>query len=192
MNPRRPDGSMQSGLLYREEIIMKFGFSLPIHRQFADPKLHVDLAVEAEQAGWDGYFVWDHIAWKTGAKHNPVTDPWIVLSAIAASTERIHLGPMVTPLSRRRPWKVARETVALDHLSNGRVILGVGLGAVAKTEFRAFGEEGDDKIRGQMLDEALDVVTGLWTGDSFSYSGDHYQIDNAQFRVESQSVLIAK
>ena len=119
---------------------MRFGLSMPIHRQFADPQLHVELAIEAERCGWDGYFVWDHIAWKDSTKHAPVTDPWMVLSAIAVKTERIALGPMITPLARRRPWKIARETVALDHLSSGRAILGVGLGATAKTEFRAFGE----------------------------------------------------
>lgn len=154
---------------------------MPIHRQFADPRLHVELAVEAERAGWDGYFVWDHIAWKIGARHAPITDPWIVIAAIAVQTECIRLGPMVTPLSRRRPWKVAREAVALDHLSNGRMILGVGLGAVAKTEFRAFGEEGKDKVRGRMLDEALDVVTGLWRGEPFRYQGEFYQIEDAHF-----------
>ncbi|MEZ4725908.1 MAG: LLM class flavin-dependent oxidoreductase [Caldilineaceae bacterium] len=161
--------------------MMQFGLSLPIHRQFADPQLHVTLAVDAEQAGWDGYFVWDHIAWKRGATHVPVTDPWIVLAAIAATTERMALGPLVTPLARRRPWKVARETVALDHLSKGRVILGVGLGAVAKTEFRALGEEGDDKIRGRQLDEALAVITGLWRGEPFRYEGEFYQITEAHF-----------
>jgi alkanesulfonate monooxygenase SsuD/methylene tetrahydromethanopterin reductase-like flavin-dependent oxidoreductase (luciferase family) len=141
--------------------------------------------MEAERAGWDGYFVWDHIAWKQGAKHVPVTDPWIVLAAVAIKTERMHLGPMITPLARRRPWKVARETVALDHLSGGRTILGVGLGAVAKTEFRAFGEEDDDTIRGQMLDEALDVITGLWSGQPFSYDGKFYRIVEAHFMPTS-------
>lgn len=160
---------------------MQFGLSMPIHRQFADPHLHARLAVEAERAGLNGYFVWDHIAWKSSTRHVAVTDPWIVLAAIAVQTERIIIGPMVTPLTRRRPWKVAREAVALDHLSNGRVILGVGLGAMAKTEFQAFGEEADSKVRGRKLDEALDVITGLWGGEPFTYHGEFYQLQDAHF-----------
>lgn len=104
-----------------------------------------------------------------------------MLAAIAAKTERIVLGPMVTPLTRRRPWKIAREAVALDHLSNGRVILGVGLGSTPKTEFRAFGEEDDAKVRGRKLDEALDVLTGLWSGEAFRYDGEFYQVNETQF-----------
>lgn len=160
---------------------MQFGLSLPIHASYADPQLHVDLAMAAERAGWDGYFVWDHIAWKNGANHMAVTDPWITLAAIAANTKRIRLGPLITPLTRRRPWKIARETIALDHLSKGRLILGVGLGAVAKTEFKAFGEESDDKARGRMLDEALAVITGLWRGELFTFAGEFYQITETKF-----------
>ncbi len=165
---------------------MRFGISLPIHGHFSDPPLHMHLAIAAEQAGWDGYFVWDHIAWEELGRSKPVTDPWIVLAAIAARTERIYLGPIVTPLARRRPWKVARETVALDYLSNGRLIFGAGLGARAKPEFEAFGEEGDAKIRGRKLDEALDVLTGLWGGESFSYDGEYFEIENAQFLSKPQ------
>lgn len=160
---------------------MRFGLSLPIHGELADPVLHVDLAMEAEKAGWDGYFLWDHIARKDGARHFALTDPWITLAAIAARTERVALGPMVTPLARRRPWKVAREAVALDHLSNGRAILGVGLGGHPRTEFSAFGEDGDNKRRGRKLDEALDVITGLWSGEPFTYAGEFYDIQDAHF-----------
>lgn len=160
---------------------IQFGISLPIHRQFADPRLLVDLAVETEAAGWDGFFVWDHIAWKTSRTHVPVTDPWMVLAAVAAQTDRVKLGPMITPLTRRRPWKVARESVALDHLSGGRLILGVGLGAMAKNEFSAFGEESDARRRGRMLDEALDVITGLWSGEPLTFDGEFYQVKEAHF-----------
>jgi alkanesulfonate monooxygenase SsuD/methylene tetrahydromethanopterin reductase-like flavin-dependent oxidoreductase (luciferase family) len=160
---------------------MKFGLSLPIHGQLADPKLHMELAISAEKANWDGYFVWDHIAWKTETEHVPVTDPWIALAAIAAHTYRIQIGAMVIPLARRRPWKIARETVALDQLSNGRLIVGVGLGAFAQDEFEAFGEESNPKIRGAMLDEALDVLTGLWSGEPFNYQGTHFQLKDTQF-----------
>jgi alkanesulfonate monooxygenase SsuD/methylene tetrahydromethanopterin reductase-like flavin-dependent oxidoreductase (luciferase family) len=92
---------------------MQFGLSLPIHASYADPRLHVDLAMAAERSGWDGYFVWDHIAWKNGAKHMAVTDPWITLAAIAANTKRIRLGPLITPLTRRRPWKIAARQLRL-------------------------------------------------------------------------------
>jgi alkanesulfonate monooxygenase SsuD/methylene tetrahydromethanopterin reductase-like flavin-dependent oxidoreductase (luciferase family) len=160
---------------------MKFALSLPIHDQLADPRLHMELAISAEKANWDGYFVWDHIAWKNESEHVPVTDPWITLAAIAANTHRIQIGPMVIPLARRRPWKVARETVALDRLSNGRLIVGVGLGAFAKDELEAFGEESDPKLRGAKLDEALDVLTGLWGGEPFDYQGNHFQLRDTQF-----------
>jgi alkanesulfonate monooxygenase SsuD/methylene tetrahydromethanopterin reductase-like flavin-dependent oxidoreductase (luciferase family) len=164
---------------------MRFGLSLPLHGQFCNPRLLVELAVDAESAGWDGFFVWDHIAWQNAGKAVPITDPWIVLAAIAAQTNRIKLGPMVTPLPRRRPWKVARETVALDYLSEGRVILGVGLGAWPKVEFRAFNEEDDSKIRGRKLDEALDILLALWSGEPVNYDGQHYHVANAQFLPRS-------
>lgn len=160
---------------------MRFGLSFPIHGTFSDPRLLVELAVDAEGAGWDGFFVWDHIALHEDGKAIPVTEPWIVLAAIATQTKAIKLGPMVTPLPRRRPWKVARETVALDHLSNGRVILGVGLGFWREEEFRAFGEEDDDRIRGHKLDEALEILLALWSGEPVNYEGEHYQVANVHF-----------
>jgi alkanesulfonate monooxygenase SsuD/methylene tetrahydromethanopterin reductase-like flavin-dependent oxidoreductase (luciferase family) len=101
---------------------------------------------------------------------------------MAMTTTRIRLGPLVTPLPRRRPWKLARETATLDHLSNGRLILGVGIGDdTLGREFSAYGESGDNKLHGEMLDEALDVLTGLWSGEPFSYSGKHYTISDAQY-----------
>src|SRR5512142_913142 len=105
---------------------MKYGLYLPNFGAFGDARLLATLASEAEQAGWHGFFIWDHLvrAWTT-----PVVDTWVALSAIAMNTSRIRFGPLVTPLARRRPWKVARETVSLDRLSAGRFILGVGLGA---------------------------------------------------------------
>src|SRR5262245_56986654 len=109
------------------------------------------LARAAEEAGWDGFFIWDVFGGDT-AELTPVVCPWIALAAIAATTERIRFGPMVTPLPRRRPWKLAREAASLDHLSNGRLILGVGIGT-PPSEFARFGEEADPKIRAEMLDE---------------------------------------
>jgi alkanesulfonate monooxygenase SsuD/methylene tetrahydromethanopterin reductase-like flavin-dependent oxidoreductase (luciferase family) len=107
-----------------------------------------------------------------------VVDPWITMAAIAATTERIRFGPMVTPLPRRRPWKLARETASLDHLSNGRLILGVGIGEPPE-EFARFGEEPDPRARAGMLDEGLEVLTGLWSGEPYSFSGEHYRVEDA-------------
>ena len=111
----------------------------------------------------------------------PFVDSWIALTAIACDTKRIRLGPLITPLPRRRPWKVAREALAVDHLSKGRLVLGVGLGAPPDVEFEYFGEESDTKIRAQMLDEGLDIITGLWSGEPFSYQGTHYQLEEMTF-----------
>ena len=157
---------------------MKHGIDIPPFEEFADPRFMAEVAYEAEQSGWDAVFTWDHV-W-LGMKE-PFVDPWVALSAVAMRTERIRLGAMVTPLARRRPWQVARETVSLDHLSNGRLIFGVGLGGPPDAEFAAFGEETDNRIRARKLDEGLDVLTGLWSGESFSYEGQQYRIDDVTF-----------
>ena len=158
---------------------MKHGVDFPPFEEFADPRFMAELAYEAEQAGWDGVFTWDHV-WL--GMSEPFVDPWVALSAIAARTERIRIGAMVTPLSRRRPWQVARTTVSIDHLSNGRLIFGAGLGSPADTEFAAFGEETDNKLRARKLDEGLDVLAGLWSGEPFSYEGEEYRIDDVTFQ----------
>ncbi len=158
---------------------MKFGISIPNFGSFADVRRTVGFAVEAEQAGWDGFFLWDHLVGEQTMGPTRI-DPWITLAAIAARTERMRLGPMVTPLPRRRPWKVAREAVTLVHLSSGRVTLGLGLG-FPREEFTTFGEEDDDRVRGQKLDEGLDVLTGLWSGQPFSYQGRHYRVEETTF-----------
>lgn len=157
----------------------RYGINVPnFGRAFYNPKTLSELASDAEEAGWDGFFIWDHIIldrkWKV-----LFVDPWVALTAIAMKTERIRVGTLVTPLARRRPWKLARETVSIDHISNGRLILGVGLGV--PRDFEAFGEEANNKIRAEKMDEALDVLTGLWTGKPFSYSGKHYQLDEVTF-----------
>jgi alkanesulfonate monooxygenase SsuD/methylene tetrahydromethanopterin reductase-like flavin-dependent oxidoreductase (luciferase family) len=104
---------------------MHYGVYLSSVGECSDPRLLANLAYEAEQAEWEGVFIWDHIG---GGQPNVAADPWVVLAAMAVKTERIKLGPIVTPVARRRPWKLARETVTLDRLSGGRLILGVGLG----------------------------------------------------------------
>ena len=119
---------------------MMFGLSVINFGDFFDPNRVADLAMDAEKAGWDGFFLWDHMLMFKDFSV-PVNDPWIALAAIAVKTKKIKLGAMVTPLPRRRPWKVARETVTLDHLSNGRVIFGAGLGAPADVDFEWFSKE---------------------------------------------------
>lgn len=159
---------------------MRFGLSVPNFGDFGDPNAVVTLAIEAEAAGWDGFFLWDHI--KLFADWTPpVVDPWVTLAAVAQATDRMKLGPMVTPVSRRRPHKLARETVTLDHLSGGRLILGVGLGAPSDVDFGNFGDEADDRTRADMLDEGLDVITGLWRGEPFSHLGTHYRVEETTF-----------
>jgi alkanesulfonate monooxygenase SsuD/methylene tetrahydromethanopterin reductase-like flavin-dependent oxidoreductase (luciferase family) len=158
---------------------MKYGLSLPNFSILGDVALLADLAAQAEAAGWHGVFVWDHIARKP--EFDPVIDPWIAVTAMAMRTTSIRIGALITPMARRRPWKVARETASLDQLSNGRLIFGAGLGSDSSGEFASFGEEMDLKTRSVMLDEALDVLTGLWRGEPFSYEGAHYQIRDAQF-----------
>jgi len=108
-------------------------------------------------------------------------DPWVVMAAMAMRTERVRIGAMLTPPARRRPWKLARETVALDHLSNGRLVLPVGLGAVDDGGFSKVGEPTDRRVRARLLDESLEILTGLWSGEPFSYEGEHYRLEEMTF-----------
>lgn len=152
---------------------MKYGFIIPS----GDIHTVAELAVEAESAGWDGAFYWDGI----NIQNYPGFDPWVTMAAMAMRTTRVRLGAIVSPLSRRRPWKVARETVSLDHLSHGRLVLPVGLGALDDGGFGKVGEPTDRKTRAELLDESLDILTGLWSGEPFSYSGKHYHLDEMTF-----------
>ncbi len=153
---------------------MRYGVSLPNFGADLSARRLADLAREAEEAGWDGFFLWDHVlAFAPGRV--PVVDPWIALTAVAMSTERVRFGPLVTPLPRRRPTKLARETASLDQLSGGRLVLGVGIGALPY-EWEYLGEEADVRVRGAMLDEGLAVLTGSWTGGPFAYRGAHYKV----------------
>jgi alkanesulfonate monooxygenase SsuD/methylene tetrahydromethanopterin reductase-like flavin-dependent oxidoreductase (luciferase family) len=160
---------------------MQFAINTPNFGCFGDARLMAELAHEAEDAEWDGFFIWDHIG-GTSEETIPMADPWIELAAMAMATSRIKLGPIVTPLPRRRPWKLARESVTLDHLSNGRLILGTGIGSdVYFKEYSTYSESTDDKLHGAMLDEGLDVLTQLWSGETVSYTGQHYQLHDALF-----------
>jgi alkanesulfonate monooxygenase SsuD/methylene tetrahydromethanopterin reductase-like flavin-dependent oxidoreductase (luciferase family) len=152
---------------------------LPIFDALADPNLVARLSAEAEAAGWDGVFVWDHLRYRAPVVE--VADPWITLAAMATATERLRLGPMVTPLPRRRPAKVARETATLDRLSGGRLTLGVGIAGDDSGELTATGEPLDDRVRAAQLDESLGILQAAWSGDTVRHRGEHYVVDGIQF-----------
>jgi alkanesulfonate monooxygenase SsuD/methylene tetrahydromethanopterin reductase-like flavin-dependent oxidoreductase (luciferase family) len=160
---------------------LKTALYLPNHGPFGDARVIADLARDAETAGWDGFFLWDHIAPQDEeGRWLACADPWLALTAAAMQTTSIKLGTTVTPLPRRRPHKLARETVTLDRLSGGRLILSVGIGE-GKSEWDHLGEEKDLRARGRMLDEGLEVLTGLWSGEPFQYDGDRYHLEETQF-----------
>ena len=159
---------------------MRSALWLPLFDQLADPRTVARLAAEAEEHGWHALFVWDHVRWRPPVRE--VADPWVTLTAAAMVTERLRLGPMITPLARRRPVKVARETASLDLLSSGRLTLGVGVGSDRfGAEYSATGEGGDEKTRGRRLDEALAILTAAWSGDPVRHHGAHYTVDDMTF-----------
>lgn len=139
----------------------------------------------AEDAGWDGVFLADHIVFpppaeigapSTNVEHWDFPDPWIVLAAIASRTGRIKLGTWVTPIPRRQPWQVARDLATLDQISGGRVILGVGLGR--RPDYELFGAEWDLRTLGEKADEALHIIDRLWSGDRLTFAGRHFQVQD--------------
>ena len=142
---------------------MNRGLFLAPFDELVDPRLLAELAMHAEASAWDGLFLWDHVAYRPPVR--AVADPWVALSAIACATSRLRLGPMVTPLSRRRVHKLARETVTLDHLSEGRLTLGVGLGSDRSGELTEFDEVVDPRERAALLDAGLDRLAAYWGGE---------------------------
>jgi hypothetical protein len=158
---------------------VRYGLSLPNFGVGVDAALVARWARDAEDAGWDGFFLWDHLfAFSPGPVD--VVDPWIALTAAATATRRVRLGTLVTPLPRRRPVVVARQTVTLDRLSGGRLVLGVGVGAFP-FEWEYCGEQPDQRVRGDMLDEHLEVLASLWSGEPVRHRGAHYRLDGPDF-----------
>jgi alkanesulfonate monooxygenase SsuD/methylene tetrahydromethanopterin reductase-like flavin-dependent oxidoreductase (luciferase family) len=153
---------------------MRFGFLVTA----GDPATGAELAAEAEAAGWDGVFTWDGIA----IGDTDTYDPWVVMAAMAMTTERVRLGAIVTPPARRRPWKLARETMTLDRLSSGRLVLPVGLGALDDGAFGKVGEPTEARVRAELLDESLAILEGLWSGEPFGFEGRHYRFEPMTFR----------
>ncbi len=154
---------------------MRYGLSFPNVGPTAEL---VRLATRAEANGWDGVFLWDHLHLRRHLRLD-VVDPWVMMGALATVTERVRLGALVTPLARRRPWKVAKEVVTVDHLSGGRLVVGVGLGEPPTDDFAAFGDPSDAKERASLLDDGLEVLAGLLTGEPFTHNGPHYRVDAA-------------
>ncbi len=153
---------------------MKYGFIAST----GSAQQMVQLAVETERAGWDGFFAWDGIS--IGAME--MYDPWTILAAAAVRTERVTLGAMVFPLSRRRPWKVAREAMTIDHLSGGRLVIPVGLGAVDDGGFSKVSPEATDRRqRAELLDETLAIMEQAWSGEQVDFQGKHYRVDGLRF-----------
>ena len=156
------------------------GLFLPPFDALADPVLLADLAVEAERAGWDGVFVWDHLLYSEPVRE--IADPWICCAAIAVRTSRLLFGPMVTPLTRRRPQVLARQAATLDRLSGGRLVLGFGLGDDGRVgELSRFGEEVDARVRAARLDEGLELLRRLLSGGDVDHDGAHFAARGVRF-----------
>ncbi len=156
----------------------KFGLFVPPFDELADPSRVADLAVVAEESGWSGLFLWDHVLSRPGVA---VCDAWIAMAAVATATREITFGAMVTPLARRRPWVLARQAAALDRLSGGRLVLGVGLGDDGWKEFSSFGEATEPRERRLLLDESLEVLQRLLSGVHAEFDGERLHVHSTPF-----------
>jgi alkanesulfonate monooxygenase SsuD/methylene tetrahydromethanopterin reductase-like flavin-dependent oxidoreductase (luciferase family) len=159
---------------------MRFAIDVPNFGDFADPALVADLARRAEDAGWDGLFVWDHVTHRKELRRQ-IADPWVLLTAAALATQKIRLGPMVTPVARRRVSKLAREVTTLDRLTGGRMVLGAGLGSPVDDEFGSFGETTDLTELAARLDEGLAALNLLWSGEPVTFRGDYVVVNDVTF-----------
>jgi alkanesulfonate monooxygenase SsuD/methylene tetrahydromethanopterin reductase-like flavin-dependent oxidoreductase (luciferase family) len=156
---------------------MRFSINIPNFGDFADARTVAKVAAAAEQAGWDGLFVWDHVVHdKRKGRGLPFGDPWMLLTAAPLTTSHFRLGTLVTPVARRRPEQLARQVATLDSLSGGRVIFGAGLGGPIDDEFGSFGETTDPVVLAERLDEGLDLLQRYWSGKPVNHQGRHYQV----------------
>jgi alkanesulfonate monooxygenase SsuD/methylene tetrahydromethanopterin reductase-like flavin-dependent oxidoreductase (luciferase family) len=155
---------------------MRFGVTLGAAGEGRDPRGMATLAALAESSGWDGVFLEDYLVYQ-GRSELPTYDPWVSLAAMATATDRVRLGLTVTPVPRRKPWELAAQTVALDHLSGGRLILGVGAGDATEPGFAAVGEPLEPRVRAELLDEGLAILDALWTGEPVHHRGRHFRVD---------------
>lgn len=160
---------------------MRYGIDLMNFAEYVDPRVLVELARAAEASGWEALFLWDHLGFAWAAPGSPAGDPWIMLTVAAMATSRLRLGTSISPLPRYRPHLLAQTLATLDIMSSGRVVLGVGLGAVAR-EYEAFGESADHALHAAMVDEGLLVLSRLWSGEPLRHRGTHYVVDNVQLQ----------
>ena len=158
---------------------VRFGICVPNLGEFSDPRQVAGLARRAEDAGWDGLFTWDHVVFPFGPL--PVADPWVLLTAVALATERIRLGPLVTPVARRRPGTLARQITTLDRLSGGRLVFGAGLGFTLEAEFGTWGEPTRPRTVAERLDEGLELLAALWAGEPVNFRGEHFTAADVTF-----------
>jgi alkanesulfonate monooxygenase SsuD/methylene tetrahydromethanopterin reductase-like flavin-dependent oxidoreductase (luciferase family) len=165
---------------------LRYGIYLPPFGPFGDPTVLVDLAVRAEAAGWDGVFLWDHVV----AEAMSIADPWTTLGAIAEATKHLFLGPMVTPLARRRPWIVARHAATINRLARGRLIFGTGLGSDESGDFSRFDEATDLRTRSAIFDEGLGIVRAMWSGQTYRHDGPHYRVTLEETEPEPYPIPI--
>ena len=156
---------------------MRFSINIPNFGDFADARTVAQVAAAAEAAGWDALFVWDHVVHdKRLRRGQPFGDPWMLLTAAALATSRLRLGPLVTPVARRRPEQLARQVATLDALSGGRTIFGAGLGGPIEDEFASFGDTTDAVVLAERLDEGLDLLSRYWSGETVDHDGPHYRV----------------
>jgi alkanesulfonate monooxygenase SsuD/methylene tetrahydromethanopterin reductase-like flavin-dependent oxidoreductase (luciferase family) len=159
---------------------MRYSINVPNFGEFAAPQAFAEVARRAEETGWDALLVWDHVVEQKDLRRE-IADPWILLTAAALATTRIRLGTAITPVARRRPSKLAREVTTLDRLTNGRMILGVGLGAPVDDEYGSFGDTTDPRVLAERLDESLLALDLLWSGEPVTFRGDQVTIDDVAF-----------
>ncbi|MER8028466.1 LLM class flavin-dependent oxidoreductase [Streptomyces bauhiniae] len=154
---------------------MRFSINIPNFGDFADPRNVATVAAAAEEAGWDGLFVWDHVLHRK-YRGLPFGDPWMLLTAAALATSRLRLGPLLTPVPRYRPQQLARQVATLDQLSGGRVIFAAGLGGPLDDEYRSFGDSAEPPVLAERLDEGLELLTRFWSGEPVDHHGKHYEV----------------
>ena len=159
---------------------MRYSVNVPNFGEFAAPEVFAEVAHRAEEAGWDALLVWDHVVEQKNLRRE-FADPWILLTAAALATHRIRLGTAITPVARRRPSKLAREVATLDRLTGGRMVLGAGLGAPVEDEYESFGDTTDTRVLAERLDEGLEALDLLWSGEPVTYRGNQLAIDDVVF-----------
>lgn len=160
---------------------MRCSVNVPNFGDFADPRAVATVARAAEDAGWDGLFVWDHVVHRKEVRRGqPFGDPWMLLTAAALATSTIRLGTLVTPVARRRPEQLARQVATLDVLSGGRVVFGAGLGGPVEDEFGSFGDETDPVVLAEKLDEGLGLLARYWAGERVDHDGPHYRVRDVE------------